>query len=173
MGVHNNHRCKKVSFVDEKQALLYIEKLQATSTRKKKPIRAYLCEKCFTWHLTSIQDDNNKEIETLRSKLGVKEKEIEDLKLQIDYLVDKNKKLKSQYNLHLESNSTFLDKFVRSYQKEYKANVSFETKNNNSDIKTVILKTKFADFEATGETLKEAKLKAAILANRQFNLVGV
>jgi len=173
MNKDNKHICKKTSFIDEQQALFYIEKLQATSVRKKKPIRAYLCEKCFTWHLTSIQDGSNKEIETLRSKLSVKEKEIEDLKLQIDYMVDKNKKLKSQYNLHLESNSTFLNKFVRSYQKEYKANIEFKTKNNNSDIKTVILKTKFADFEATGETLKEAKLNAAILANRQFNLIGV
>jgi hypothetical protein len=48
-----NKSCKKVSFSDEKTALYYIDKLKRTSVRTIVPHRAYLCEKCFCWHLTS------------------------------------------------------------------------------------------------------------------------
>mgnify|MGYP001770115342 CR=1 FL=1 len=47
--------CKKVSFINEKYALEYIEKLRKTSKRYIKPIRAYLCEECNKWHLTHFQ----------------------------------------------------------------------------------------------------------------------
>lgn len=45
--------CKKVSFSDEKQANFYIDKLNKTSVRIDKPVRAYLCHHCMCWHLTS------------------------------------------------------------------------------------------------------------------------
>lgn len=46
-------RCKKVSFINEDFALQYIKKLKETSVRTKVPSRAYLCETCLNWHLTS------------------------------------------------------------------------------------------------------------------------
>jgi hypothetical protein len=46
-------RCKKVLFINEDFALQYIAKLKATSVRTKIPTRAYLCEKCLNWHLSS------------------------------------------------------------------------------------------------------------------------
>jgi hypothetical protein len=51
--------CIKASFSDEKQALFYISKLKATSSRTKVPKRAYLCPDCLNWHLTSSDDIDN------------------------------------------------------------------------------------------------------------------
>lgn len=74
--------CKKTSFLDEKQALFYVDKLK-TSTRKNKPVRVYLCPYCKTWHLTSKPD---------RDKL-IKENEI--LRIQIDALKNEIKQVSS------------------------------------------------------------------------------
>jgi uncharacterized protein YlaI len=69
--------CTKVYFADEKNANAYIEKLNKTSDRKLKPIRAYLCEKCFNWHLTSIESYEN-------MQLVYKERQIKNLKDKIN-----------------------------------------------------------------------------------------
>lgn len=55
-------KCKKSSFKDQESANKYILKLQATSKRDRIPQRAYLCEKCNTWHLTSKPDYNKVEL---------------------------------------------------------------------------------------------------------------
>lgn len=82
--------CKKVSFADEKYAQMYIDKLQKTSNRKLKPVRSYLCEKCFNWHLTSIESRENlqlahkeKQIFNLKNKVVNLQKEVERLKSKI------------------------------------------------------------------------------------------
>lgn len=62
--------CIKVKFSDEKQAMFYVKKLQETSNRDKVPNRAYLCEICFTWHITS--SDEIKQIDFIRSKYEAK-----------------------------------------------------------------------------------------------------
>lgn len=54
-----NYKCNKVRFINETMAQLYIAKLKATSNREKIPKRAYLCEHCSAWHLTS--SDENKD----------------------------------------------------------------------------------------------------------------
>jgi len=46
--------CKKTYFANEKIAIEYAKRLQETSKRKVVPNRAYLCEKCLNWHLTSL-----------------------------------------------------------------------------------------------------------------------
>lgn len=51
--VKEKERCKKVSFINEDFAIQYIKKLKETSKRTKVPSRAYLCEICLNWHLTS------------------------------------------------------------------------------------------------------------------------
>lgn len=69
-------KCKKVSFLDEKNALIYIEKLNKTSVRERKPVNTYLCEKCLAWHLTSIELKEVFEIKYLK-------RQIENLKKKI------------------------------------------------------------------------------------------
>lgn len=61
--------CKKVSFIDEKFADEYITKLHKTSKRKLVPVRAYLCEKCLTWHLTSIKSSEPRVKEVIVEKI--------------------------------------------------------------------------------------------------------
>lgn len=81
--------CKKVRFVDEEAALFYIKKLKKTSKRARKPVNAYLCPKCFSWHLTSIESKENKQ-------LIDKDREIVNLKKRIDHLNKEIKRLKSK-----------------------------------------------------------------------------
>lgn len=70
--------CKKTSFVDEKAARYYLDKIARTSIKKVIPKECYLCPICYTWHLKkklSVQEENTK-------------RQIENLKLQ-------NKRLKN------------------------------------------------------------------------------
>ena len=46
--------CGKMSFLSEKDAKFKINKIRDVEQEDKKPIRAYECEKCGGWHLTSI-----------------------------------------------------------------------------------------------------------------------
>lgn len=81
--------CKKVAFSDEQQANYYIEKLNKTSSRKIIPKRAYLCEKCFNWHLTSKKEGKTyefllKENENLKKKLEKKNELISEYSVRIE-----------------------------------------------------------------------------------------
>jgi hypothetical protein len=80
--------CKKVYFRDEQYALEYISKLKKTSCRERKPVRAYLCEKCLNWHLTSIETKDTMEVVYLR-------REITNLKAKIQLLKEENETLKT------------------------------------------------------------------------------
>ena len=79
-------KCKKVYFANEKIAEYYIEKLHKTSTRKVKPVRAYLCEKCLNWHLTSIISEESKQIIH-------KDRQIANLKAKVLHLENEVKRL--------------------------------------------------------------------------------
>lgn len=61
--------CPKTYFATEKEALNYIEILKKTSCRDKIPKRAYLCQDCLTWHLTS-QDKDISAIFRYRQKIN-------------------------------------------------------------------------------------------------------
>jgi uncharacterized protein (DUF305 family) len=68
-------KCKKVYFVDEKNALMYINKLKKTSSRERKPVNAYLCQHCLNWHLTSIELKEVSQVKNLESQIkNLKEK---------------------------------------------------------------------------------------------------
>lgn len=89
----SNSKCSKVFFADEKFANMYIEKLKKTSTRSVKPVRAYLCEKCLSWHLTSIESNENmqlvykeRQINNLKAKVLHLQNEVEILKLKLEKL---------------------------------------------------------------------------------------
>lgn len=69
--------CTKVSFADENYANQYIAKLKKTSKRSVIPVRAYLCETCLNWHLSSRQSNEimqlvykDREIANLKSKIA-------------------------------------------------------------------------------------------------------
>lgn len=80
-------KCKKVSFSDEKMAILYIEKLKKTSKRSLKPVNSYLCPKCLNWHLTKIESLENMQIK-------YKDRQIEKLKEKIQRLENEIKVLR-------------------------------------------------------------------------------
>jgi len=84
-------RCKKVCFADEKSAIAYIDKLNKTSVRAVKPVRSYLCPKCFTWHLTSIESREN-------MLLVYKDREISNLKRKVEHLKNEVEILKKKLN---------------------------------------------------------------------------
>ena len=48
--------CIKTKFASKEAAWFHIKKCQANSKRDKKPINAYLCGFCNTWHVTSRVD---------------------------------------------------------------------------------------------------------------------
>jgi len=81
-----NNYCKKVSFLNEKFALEYIAKLKKTSYRDIKPVNTYLCPKCLTWHITSIESKEVKEVKYLK-------RQIENLKTKIIQLQNKSEKI--------------------------------------------------------------------------------
>lgn len=72
--------CKKVSFTDEKFANDYLKKLHKTSSREIKPVRAYLCEHCLCWHLTSIRSEEQNEVIYLRRQVANLKQTIVELK---------------------------------------------------------------------------------------------
>jgi len=81
--------CRKVSFADERSANEYINKLKSTSERVNVPVRAYLCPRCFSWHLTS---QKTKEVQIFESKVEELQKIIKDQKRIILDLNTQNKK---------------------------------------------------------------------------------
>ena len=94
----NNTKCTKVCFVDEKFALRYIDKLNKTSYRDIKPVRAYLCEKCLCWHLTSIESRENREAVYLG-------RQINNLKAKILHLQNENNYLKKKLEKYEKNNA--------------------------------------------------------------------
>jgi hypothetical protein len=116
-------KCKKSSFKDQESANKYILKLQATSKRDRIPQRAYLCEKCNTWHLTSKPDYNKVEtiskIENIEDKDGISNYEliVKELKLDLQW-----------YNAEVESMNKQLNKM---YKEIYELNDTIKTLTKN------------------------------------------
>lgn len=61
--------CEKTSFRDEKYATEYLKKLKATSIRQKRPVRAYLCDICLNWHLTSLNEHQTDVLHNYKKEL--------------------------------------------------------------------------------------------------------
>jgi predicted RNase H-like nuclease (RuvC/YqgF family) len=89
-------RCKKVSFINEDFALQYIKKLKETSVRTKVPSRAYLCEVCLNWHLTSKGEYSTTEEKEKQTKAKTRfDNQIRDRDFKIASL---EKKLANAYD---------------------------------------------------------------------------
>jgi hypothetical protein len=75
MSDKNPPYCPKTRFATKADADFYIKKIQANPNKSGKvPVRAYLCNRCQTWHLTSQVDyvkqaeEQSKEIAALKSE---------------------------------------------------------------------------------------------------------
>ena len=72
--------CVKTKYATEQFALDDIARIKKSSTRAKIPTKAYLCEKCSFWHLTSKDDIVHKQVLELLQELTKLRKENEKLK---------------------------------------------------------------------------------------------
>lgn len=100
--------CKKSTYSSKKEAENHLFIIIRKSTRKKAPIRAYLCAFCGKWHLTSKKDINSLEQEIMALK-----QEIDNLKSRLSIITSisereikvlaKKDKLVSQYKLQIDS----------------------------------------------------------------------
>lgn len=88
------NKCLKTKFATEKDANFYIDKLQKTSVREKKPIRAYHCW-CGSWHLSSKKSfaELSGEIELLEKENDQLKKELEDLKKEMQVFDNVNSRM--------------------------------------------------------------------------------
>ena len=86
MKQKENVRCDKVSFLNEKYANEHIAKIKKESKRKVIPTRAYECNKCPNWHLTS-QPNWRESIKTM-------EGQVTKLKGQVQSLERRNSALR-------------------------------------------------------------------------------
>ena len=113
----NQNNCKKVKFIDEEFANQYIHKLNKTSKRRLKPVRAYLCEKCLTWHISSIESISSKLPKIEQERLLAKEqkqKEYEQKGIEIakQKQDEKYNKLNNKYNLLHQSNKKLKEEYL-------------------------------------------------------------
>lgn len=88
--------CTKVSFANEKYADFYINKLKKTSKRKVIPVRAYLCEKCFSWHLTSTMNVESDRAEVLKKHVVQLQNKCAKYKRQVNDLITTINEMKKQ-----------------------------------------------------------------------------
>lgn len=51
-----NSPCKKITYLNKKDANTVLAQIATTNQTHKKPIRSYECPLCSGWHLTSKQD---------------------------------------------------------------------------------------------------------------------
>jgi hypothetical protein len=86
--------CKKSKYISERFALADISRIKKTSKRSKVPTRAYFCNICNFWHLTSQSD---KKEDFKKEKMLALENQVKSLKLEIETL----KKLSSKENKEL------------------------------------------------------------------------
>jgi uncharacterized protein YlaI len=89
-------KCKKVYFADEKNALMYIEKIKKTSKRERNPINTYLCPKCLNWHLTSIEYKEDKQVIYLKRQVTNLQREVKNLKEKVSGLKQQNESLQER-----------------------------------------------------------------------------
>lgn len=52
--------CKKKSYKTKRYAVKSLHRIRNQDDGRKKPVRAYLCDLCNQWHLTSKQIDDDK-----------------------------------------------------------------------------------------------------------------
>jgi hypothetical protein len=87
--------CEKVRYTSERFALMDIKRIKKISTRDKIPVRAYFCDLCGFWHLTSAKSKNDE----------VKDKKILELELTITTLKDEVRALKIALNEQKNQNN--------------------------------------------------------------------
>ncbi|MES2382622.1 MAG: hypothetical protein V4538_16355 [Bacteroidota bacterium] len=100
--------CSKTYFATEKDADFYLTKLKATSNRGNIPKRSYLCTHCFSWHLTSTDDDI-----TVMEKYRQKINDLQKLLAEKNQIIHT---LRNRNTLIIPS-SAQIDKFKKKYKR--------------------------------------------------------
>lgn len=54
----SKEKCKKKSYNDRQLAIRSIHLIQGIDDGRTKPIRAYQCNLCYKWHLTSKEENH-------------------------------------------------------------------------------------------------------------------
>ena len=108
--------CRKTHFANEKTALEYVKRLQETSKRQVVPDRAYLCERCLNWHITSLPLKKEKTIKDQLHQLEMKLKEKNGRIKNLEKQVNKLQELVADAN---RKNETYL-KMIRELEKNQK-----------------------------------------------------
>lgn len=97
-------KCEKVRFGTEKFAMEHIKILKKNSVRKKIPIRAYACQKCGGWHLTSrieitLTDNGRSEIKKLEEHIEALRKSLTTAMELKNYYKQKYEALLNEKNI--------------------------------------------------------------------------
>ena len=108
--------CRKTHFANEKTALEYVKRLQETSKRQVVPDRAYLCERCLNWHITSLPLKKELTIKDQLHQLELKLKEKNGRIKNLEKQVNKLQELVADAN---RKNETYL-KMIRELEKNQK-----------------------------------------------------
>ncbi len=74
------NECTKVQYTSEAFALADIIRIRKESNRSRIPMRAYYCDNCNFWHLTSKADGSSEKIALLQQQLKESEKQIKELR---------------------------------------------------------------------------------------------
>jgi len=88
--------CSKLRFTTEEEAIHALNQIKEAEQQHKKPFRAYKCDKCFLWHLSSKPAIVHTLKEGQKIDFGRYEGRIFDLKLYIkdisywEYLLERN-----------------------------------------------------------------------------------
>lgn len=82
----------KVKFATEKDALFSLKKITKTSDRKVIPIRAYECNHCGNWHLTSKTDRFEDQVAPFKAEIEALKLKISEQQQTIDGLTKRNNK---------------------------------------------------------------------------------
>lgn len=81
--------CTKSQYTTERFALADIARIKKISSRDKVPVRAYFCDKCNFWHLTS---EKNKKDQKNNDKIIALESEVKSLTTELEALKKANNK---------------------------------------------------------------------------------
>ena len=88
--------CDKVRYTSERFALMDIDRIKKISTRDKIPVRAYFCNLCSFWHLTSAKSKNDeirdKKVLALEKEIVALKDEVRALKIALNEQKNQNNK---------------------------------------------------------------------------------
>ena len=115
--------CNKVYFSSKKFAEEDIARIKSKSNRDKKPIRAYLCKNCNSWHLTSSPPKGfvglTQQVKELEEERDILIKKLGAVNKERDSLIEKNK----EKSLQIENIKKYADNLKISMESKNKKHI--------------------------------------------------